>query len=65
MPLGMYISHSYTVFTEYGWLIHISVGFCVARSVGIGQCEGLELRDVQQVQIPALFFVPTLTSFGI
>lgn len=56
MPVGMYIAYSYAVFcAEYECAFHIGVGFCVARSVGIGQCEGLELRDVQQVQIPALF----------
>ena len=36
--------------------LHIGVGFCVARSDGNGQCEGLtECRDGQQVQTPALF----------
>ena len=35
--------------------IHIGVGFCVARSNGNGQCEGLYARNGQQVQTPALF----------
>ena len=37
--------------------IHIGVGFCVARSYCVGQCEGLYAWDERQVQIPALFFV--------
>ena len=28
-----------------GYVIHIGVGFCVARSGYSGQCEGLESRD--------------------
>ena len=39
-----------------GWYRHIGVGFCVARSDWIGQCESLEQRDVQLVQTPAPFF---------
>ena len=35
--------------------IHIGVGFCVARSYCVGQCEGLYAWDERQVQIPALF----------
>ena len=29
----------------YGCIIHIGVGFCVARSDGNGQCEGLSAWD--------------------
>ena len=43
--------------------IHIGVGFCVARSNGNGQCEGLYARNGQQVQTPALFLYVTIHYF--
>jgi len=43
--------------------IHIGVGFCVACSDEVGQCEGLDAWDKQQVQIPALFLYNS-TSFS-
>ena len=57
MPMGMlYISIvCFNVVEAYVVGIHIGVGFCVARSNGNGQCEGLYARNGQQVQTPALF----------
>ena len=43
--------------------LHIGVGFCVARSNGNGQCEGLYARNGQQVQTPALFLYVTIHYF--
>ena len=47
MPMGMlYISIvCFNVVEAYVVGIHIGVGFCVARSDGDGQCEGLEVWD--------------------
>lgn len=61
MPLGMSIAQSYSVVLRNILCYSYQHGFCVALYVGIGQCEGLELRDVQRVQIPALFLLlPTV-----
>ena len=35
--------------------IHIGVGFCVARSTGLGNAKAFVERDGQLVQTPALF----------
>ena len=65
MPMSMlYISIvCFNVVEAYVVGIHIGVGFCVARSNGNGQCEGLEVWDVQQVQTPALFLYVTIHYF--
>ena len=39
----------------WGVYIHIGVGFCVARSTGLGNAKAFVERDGQQVQTPALF----------
>lgn len=43
--------------------IHLSVGFCIARSDYSGQCESLKTRDEQKV--PALFFVSVSLAFHV
>ena len=65
MPMGMlYISIvCFNVVEAYVVGIHIGVGFCVARSNGNGQCEGLYARNGQQVQTPALFLYVTIPLF--
>ncbi len=65
MPMGMlYISIvCFNVVEAYVVGIHIGVGFCVARSNGNGQCEGLYARNGQHVQTPALFLYVTIPLF--
>ena len=65
MPMSMlYISIvCFNVVEAYVVGIHIGVGFCVARSNGNGQCEGLYARNGQQVQTPALFLYVTIHYF--
>ena len=65
MPMGMlYISIvCFNVVEAYVVGIHIGMGFCVARSNGNGQCEGLYARNGQQVQTPALFLYVTIPLF--
>jgi hypothetical protein len=41
----VYIPYTLSALKVYKVVIHIGVGFCVARSDYGGQCEGLKQRD--------------------